>query len=88
MAPQRFQAHDRRHAQSQLGVGVARQRAPGPDQAAGLVDEVGYLDDAIELAKKKAGVTEARVVTYKRPGEYSNNMYSKLLGPSPLAGLI
>ncbi|MGQ0665592.1 MAG: signal peptide peptidase SppA [Nitrospiraceae bacterium] len=56
-------------------------------KAAGLVDEIGYLEDAIDLAKKKAGVTEARVVTYKRPGEYSNNMYSKLLMPSPLAGL-
>jgi len=56
-------------------------------KAAGLVDEIGYLDDAIELAKKKAGVTEAKVITYKRPGEYSNNMYSKLVGPSPLAGL-
>ena len=56
-------------------------------KAAGLVDEIGYLEDAIDLAKKKAGVTEARVVTYKRPGEYSNNMYSKLLMPGPLAGL-
>jgi len=56
-------------------------------KAAGLVDEIGYLEDAIDLAKKKAGVTDARVVTYKRPGEYSNNMYSKLLMPGPLAGL-
>ncbi|HXV69599.1 MAG TPA: signal peptide peptidase SppA [Nitrospira sp.] len=56
-------------------------------KAAGLVDEIGYLEDAIDLAKKKAGVTEARVVTYKRPGEYSNNMYSKLMMPGPFAGL-
>ena len=33
-------------------------------EAAGLVDEIGYLEDAIALAKKKAGLTEARVVTY------------------------
>jgi protease IV len=52
-----------------------------------LVDEIGYLEDAVELAKKKAGLTEARVVTYKRPGEYSNNVYSKVLAPSPLASL-
>ncbi|HSV90259.1 MAG TPA: signal peptide peptidase SppA, partial [Nitrospiraceae bacterium] len=39
-------------------------------KAAGLIDEVGYLDDAIQLAKKKAGLTEARVVTYGRRGEY------------------
>ena len=56
-------------------------------KASGLVDEIGYLDDAVQLAKKKAGLTEARVVTYTRPGEYSNNMYSKLMAPSPLASL-
>lgn len=48
-------------------------------KAAGLVDDIGYLDEAIELAKKKAGVSEARVVTYRRPGEYQNNIYSRAL---------
>ena len=59
------------------------------DQAkeAGLVDDIGYLEDAIELAKKKAKITDARVISYHRPGEYSNNIYSKLLSPGPLAGL-
>ena len=50
--------------------------------AAGLVDEIGYLDEAIELAKKKAGLTEARVVTYRRHGEYQNNIYSRVIGNS------
>jgi protease IV len=49
-------------------------------KAAGLVDEIGYLDEAIELAKKNAGLTEARVVTYRRHGEYQNNIYSRLFG--------
>jgi protease-4 len=49
-------------------------------KAAGLVDEIGYLDDALELAKKKAGLTEARIVTYARRGEYQNNIYSRLFG--------
>lgn len=57
-------------------------------KAAGLVDEIGYLDDAVALAKKKAGLTEARVVTYQRPGEYSNNVYSRLLTPGGLAALV
>ena len=35
------------------------------------------------LAKKKAGLTEARVVTYGRRGEYQNNIYSRLFGASP-----
>jgi protease-4 len=57
-------------------------------KAAGLIDEIGYLDDAIEMAKKKAGLTEARVVTYGRSGEYQNNIYSRLFGtPSGIAGL-
>jgi len=56
-------------------------------KASGLVDEIGYLEDAVELAKKKAGLTEARVMTYRRPGEYSNNVYSKLMTPGPLASL-
>jgi len=45
-------------------------------QAGGLIDGIGYLEDAIELAKKKAGLPEAKVVTYFRPGEYRNNIYS------------
>jgi len=55
-------------------------------KAAGLVDDLGYLEDAVEAAKKKAKLPEARVVTYHRPGGYSNNIYSKLLAPGPLAG--
>lgn len=56
-------------------------------KAAGLVDEIGYLEDAVEAAKKRAGLAEAKVVMYRRPGEYSNNVYSKLVAPGPLAGL-
>ena len=52
-------------------------------KASGLGDEIGYLDDAIELAKKRAGLKEARVVTYRRPGEYQNNVYSRLTAPAP-----
>ena len=42
-----------------------------------LVDSIGYLDDAIEGAKKDAGIKEARVVTYSEPRSYKNNIYSK-----------
>jgi protease-4 len=57
-------------------------------KAAGLIDEIGYLDDAIELAKKKANLAEARIVTYGRRGEYQNNIYSQLFGTSSsIAGL-
>ena len=48
-------------------------------QSGGLIDATGYLEDAIELAKKKAGLSEATVVTYFRPGEYRANIYSMSL---------
>lgn len=47
-------------------------------KANGLVDELGYLDDAIELAKKRAGITRARVVMYGRPMGYRANVYSSM----------
>jgi protease-4 len=51
---------------------------------AGLVDGIGYLDDAVELAKNRAKVSNIRVVTYRRPGEYRNNIYSRLSGEPTL----
>lgn len=44
---------------------------------AGLVDEIGYLDQAIDLTKSEAGIEEATVVLYKRPHQYKNNIYSE-----------
>jgi protease-4 len=45
-------------------------------RASGLIDNIGYLEDAIEVAKKQANLTQARVVTYSRPGEYRPTIYS------------
>ena len=45
---------------------------------AGLVDEVGYLKDAIEIAKRLAKLRDASVVSYKRPGAYKENIYSRM----------
>jgi protease-4 len=45
-------------------------------KALGLVDRIGYLDDAVEAAKKAARLEEARVVMYHRPKEYRANFYS------------
>ena len=44
----------------------------------GLIDQIGYLDEAILLAKEETGLTKARVVIYHRPGIYKNNIYSQL----------
>lgn len=43
----------------------------------GLVDMIGYVDDALELAKKEAGVEEARVIMYRRSGGYHPNIYAQ-----------
>ena len=43
-----------------------------------LIDGIGYLDDVIELVKKKAGVDKAKVIIYHRPYSYKNNIYSRM----------
>jgi protease-4 len=43
----------------------------------GLVDDIGYLDEAIDLAKKEAKLDEAQVVTYTRGGGSHHNIYSR-----------
>lgn len=51
--------------------------------ALGLVDRIGYLEDAIALAREAAGLTEARVVTYHRPRQYRATVYSGADPPAP-----
>jgi protease-4 len=41
-----------------------------------LIDRLGYLDDAIEVAKSEAGIKEATIIAYTRPGSYKSNIYS------------
>jgi protease-4 len=48
----------------------------------GLVDRIGYLEDAVALARERAGLTEARVVMYRRPKEYRANIYSATPAPA------
>jgi protease-4 len=43
---------------------------------AGLIDDIGYLEDAFVQARKLANLDRATVVTYLRPGEYRANIYS------------
>jgi protease-4 len=50
-------------------------------KAQGLVDNIGYLDEAIDLAKKRAKLEEAKVVTYTRGGVSHQNIYSRFDSP-------
>jgi protease-4 len=57
--------------------------------ASKLIDRTGYLDDAIEGIKQTLGITQARIVTYYRDGEYPGTIYSAYpAGSSSLAGLL
>lgn len=42
----------------------------------GLIDGVGYLDDALARVKKLAQVDEARTIIYRRPGAYAENIHA------------
>jgi protease-4 len=44
----------------------------------GLVDELGYLEDAIATAKQMAGIRDARVVAYDRGEGFRGSVYSGL----------
>jgi protease-4 len=59
-----------------------------------LVDRVGYMPDAIELARAAAGVEKARVVVYHRPRQYRATYYAEsqhsdsIFGASALGALV
>lgn len=44
--------------------------------AAKLIDRLEYLDDTINGMKKALGITEAKVVSYYRPGDYRGSIYA------------
>ena len=41
----------------------------------GLVDEIGYLDDAVALAREMAGITDAHVVVFHRSTDRANSIH-------------
>ena len=59
----------------------------------GLVDDLGYMDDAMTAAKAAAGTPRVKVVMYHRPWGYRANVYASGEGASasglrlPLSGL-
>ena len=48
-----------------------------------LVDRVGYMPDAIDAARRAAGVDEARVVVYHRPRDYRATYYASAQAAAP-----
>jgi protease-4 len=43
----------------------------------GLIDEIGFLEESVAATEMRAGIDRSRVVTYHRPNEYQNNLYSR-----------
>jgi protease-4 len=44
----------------------------------GLLDKIGYLDEALKEAQERAGLSRAKVVRYQRPDSYRPTIYSLL----------
>jgi protease-4 len=70
-------------AHRKLAPETARKLADGrvytADQALahGLVDKIGYMNDAIATAKQAAGLDDARVIVYHRPRQYRATYYAR-----------
>jgi protease IV len=45
---------------------------------AGLIDRIGNLDTAVRRAEARAGLKKSRVITYHRPDEYRQNLYTRM----------
>jgi protease IV len=52
----------------------------------GLVDQIGYLNDAVDWIKKTSGTAEARVVRYSRGGKYVPSIYAAAQAPGKAGG--
>ena len=63
----------RRFTRSPTAASTARTQA----LAAGLVDQLGYLEDAVAQVEKRAGISEAQVVVYTRGSSAPENVYSQ-----------
>lgn len=64
---------------------LADGRIYGAGQAleSGLVDRIGDLELASAVAQQRAGLAAARVVTYHRPREWRQNLYTRGATPTP-----
>jgi protease-4 len=51
----------------------------------GLVDEVGLMEDAVDLARKMSNAPRAKAIMYKRPYGYRGSLYAETNVPQPQA---
>jgi protease-4 len=69
---------------SQLDIDTVRQLADGriysskQAKKSGLIDNIAYMDETVNIIKDDLGSSEIQVVTYHRPGQFKSNVYSSL----------
>jgi len=49
----------------------------------GLIDQVGRLDDALDMARQMSGSPNAEAIMYKRPYGYTGSIYAETSVPTP-----
>jgi protease-4 len=75
---------ERRKLAPEVARGLADGRIYTAAQALqhGLIDRIGYMPEAIDAARRAAGVDKARVVVYHRPREYRATYYARSEAPA------
>ena len=70
---------ERRKLPEAIARGLADGRVYTAEQALGhrLVDRIGYMPDAIDIARRAAGIDKARVIVYHRPRQYRATYYAE-----------
>jgi protease-4 len=48
-----------------------------------LIDRVGYVTDALDIARQAMGVKDARVIVYRRPRQYRATYYAQAESQAP-----
>ena len=72
-------AHRKLSQEAMADVKTARIYVAAEAKSLGLIDEIGYLPDALAAARMMAGLPEtARVVVYRRSGFPDDNIYNPL----------
>ncbi len=54
----------------------------------GLIDRIGYPEDAITWAKEKAGLKRCKVIIYQRPADYKPNVYGSSAKAADVGALV
>ena len=70
---------ERRTLPEAIARGLADGRVYTAEQALGhrLVDRIGYMPDAIDIARRAAGIDKARIIVYHRPRQYRATYYAE-----------